>query len=191
MHAILGEADRIRDLHRNRPDLHGDAEPFERRHQVAVEVGDRAGDERQASRRAVGATDDEHVVDEVEDDVERAPLVRNRGGGEATRRHVERHVPPMVLLRGERHPHLADDLRPHVERGVRVLPARERQRRPGVGRLRRRCRAARHAWLAYRPTSDRAAAARISFASGLVTKPARTARSVAWLNADTYARCVG
>src|SRR5213594_3288177 len=35
------------------------------------------------------------------------------------------------------------------------------------------------------PTSDRAATALISFASGFVTNPARTARSVAWLNADT------
>src|SRR5437879_1234418 len=82
MHAIVGEADRVRDLDRNRPDLHRDSERIEHRDEVAVEVGDRARDEREASRPAVGAGDDEHVIDEVEEDLERPAPVGNRRSAE-------------------------------------------------------------------------------------------------------------
>src|SRR5262245_38122983 len=40
----------------------------------------------------------------------------------------------MVQARRQRHADLADDLRPHVERGVGLLPILERQRRPSLRR---------------------------------------------------------
>src|SRR5258708_40325560 len=47
--------------------------------------------------------------------------------------------PPVIAGRVERGPHLADDLRPHMQRLVGPLPRRERQGRPclvgGVARL--------------------------------------------------------
>ena len=53
-------------------------------------------------------------------------------------------MPPVVDRRRERQPDLADHLRPHVERGVRVRPLRKRQRGPvgswysAIGDLRRK-----------------------------------------------------
>src|SRR5881628_2384307 len=57
---------------------------------------------------------------------------RDRYGiGEVTARaNVQRHVPPVILMRGQGKPRLANDLRPHVERVVRVLPFRKQQLRP-------------------------------------------------------------
>ena len=55
---------------------------------------------------------------------------RHRRRAEPARGDVERDLPPVVLHRRERQARLADDLRPAVQRRVRVLPVRQRQRRP-------------------------------------------------------------
>ena len=41
VHGVLVESDRDRDLHRHRPDLHRQRHRVERRHHLAVEIGDR------------------------------------------------------------------------------------------------------------------------------------------------------
>src|SRR5207245_11512520 len=69
--------------------------------------------------------------------------------------HVHRHVPPVVLARCERHAHLADDLRPHVQGGIGVLPGGQRERRPGAGHLRRRLRGAHRPTLSWPVTARR------------------------------------
>ena len=71
------------------------------------------------------------MVDEVELHGERAIAVGQRPRREAARRHLKRDGPGVVERRrlGERH--LADDLRPHVQRGVGVFPGVVGERRPG------------------------------------------------------------
>src|SRR5262249_12938552 len=69
--------------------------------------------------------------DEVEGYRERPLAVRHGRGGEPARGDIERDVPPVVLHRRQREPRLADDLGPHVQGRVRVLPLGERQGRPG------------------------------------------------------------
>src|SRR5689334_21801187 len=70
------------------------------------------------------------MVHEVEFDVEDAAAIRNRRGRESARTDVERGLPPVILMRAERQPDLADDLRPHVQRRTRRFPRLELQRGP-------------------------------------------------------------
>ena len=44
-------------------------------------------------------------------------------------------MPPVILKGTQNHPHLANDLRPHVERFISIPPCLERQRRPLFSRF--------------------------------------------------------
>ena len=132
VHRVLIEPDRVGDLDRHRPDLHRQPHVVQHRHHVAVEVRDGARRERQRARRAVRGHDREHVIDEVELHGERAIAVGERPRGESARRDLERDRPGVVERRRLGEGDLADDLRPHVERGVGVLPRVVGERRPGI-----------------------------------------------------------
>ena len=122
---------RRRNAERLLADRNVDPEPAERRVQALVEGRDREPVvERERLELPAVGPDDEPVVDEVEVDLE----------GHAGRRvhparrqpahvDVERDVPPVVARGGRGHPHLADDLRPQVQRVLRRLPLLERERR--------------------------------------------------------------
>jgi hypothetical protein len=105
----------------------------QRRQEAVVEVSDRLGCQRQAPRRAVAGLDQERVIDEVEIDLERAPFMRDRGSGQATRRHVQGHVPRMIDPRRPGQPDLADDLGPQMQRRAGVLPGLIGQSGPWLG----------------------------------------------------------
>jgi hypothetical protein len=98
--------------------------------QLLVELGHR---EPVAELEGGGLTrvrrDDQAVIDEVEDDLERDAVRRPQPArGQATHTDVERGVPPVVSRRRRCHPYLADDLHPEVQRLLRRLPFREGQR---------------------------------------------------------------
>src|SRR5262249_19217474 len=116
---------------RHRPDAHLDAEPMQRVHEQAVELGDRPRLERNAGLAAVRAADHELVVDEIEHDRQRpAAADRQPRRDQPARGNPQRDVPPMIGARRQRETDLADDLRPHVQRRVGVAPGGERKRRP-------------------------------------------------------------
>jgi hypothetical protein len=52
------------------------------------------------------------MLDEVELDLQHAALERDRPGGQAARRDIERDMPRMIEPRRQRKAHLADNLRP-------------------------------------------------------------------------------
>ena len=130
MHRVRLEADRIRNLHRLRPDADVDPQPAQGIHHEPIELGDRPRLEPDPLRAAVGAAEDELVGDEVERDRDGPIPVGQRRRREAPRSHLEGDVPVVVRERRERETDLAHDLRPHVERGEGVLPRLERQGRP-------------------------------------------------------------
>jgi hypothetical protein len=70
------------------------------------------------------------VIDEVKDDVERSPSMGHCWRGKSARGHQKRCVPPVIDERSERDAHLADDLRPKMQRVAGFAPRRERQIRP-------------------------------------------------------------
>jgi len=78
--AVLAERDRVRHLVGAAMDPHPDAEFGQPRHEPVVERGDRPGLERQPSLLATAGLDQQRVIDEVEIDLKRAPVVRDRGG---------------------------------------------------------------------------------------------------------------
>ena len=128
------EADRLLHLDRNGPELYVHVQFLECGEIRPVEFRHRLGAQRDLLHRSFACPEDELVLDEVELRVERAGPVEHGAGREAPGSDAEGDVPPVVLRRSEREAGLSDDLRPHVERGVRVLPCLERQVRPGIER---------------------------------------------------------
>ena len=116
MHAILGERDRIGDFVRLAVDRDRDAEAGQRVQHVAVEFRDRHRLEHDLAEVAVAGAHPQHVIDEVEIDLEGARAVGDRRRGEPARGDVERHVPGMIEPGRAREPDLADDLRPQLQR---------------------------------------------------------------------------
>jgi hypothetical protein len=96
----------------------------------AWEIRDRHRCQGDALGRAVAGLDQQPVIDEIEDDFERARAIGDGRRGEPARREVERDVPPMIDQRCQCHPHLADDLGPSVQRLASLAPLRQRQVRP-------------------------------------------------------------
>ena len=122
MHAVLVEANRIRNLHRHIPNLYVDSERLEQSEKLRMEIGHRARLEANAFRFAAGRGDVERVIDEVELNFKDALAVRNRRRRQAPGTDVERDLPPMIDARGQRQADLAHDLGPHVQRRVRIRP---------------------------------------------------------------------
>src|SRR5262245_6621815 len=72
------------------------------------------------------------MIDEIEVDLERELTVWDGGSPEPARRDVERHLPPVVLHRGEHQACLADDLAPKLQGVAGILPRLQRESRPGL-----------------------------------------------------------
>jgi len=110
------------------------------RHELGIELGNCARLQRDRLLCAIAAVNEQFVIDEVEPDLKGLAPVRNRGGGQTPRVHIQRHIPPMIDLRGKFEPDFAYDLRPHVKIVVSRLPLIERKgwpnfrRRRGTGR---------------------------------------------------------
>ena len=109
---------------------HLDAEIAERLHDGRMEIADRLRHQPQAPALSAARLNIEHMVDEVEPDLEVLTLVRDHGGRQAARGHVERHMPAVVEPGGQLKPNLADDLDPKVQGLARRLPGRIGKRGP-------------------------------------------------------------
>ena len=112
---VLLEGDRDVDLDRRRPDRHVDVERRQAIHDGSIEGRDRHRPQIERKGSAVTFRCAEAMIDKVEIELEQAVAVRHRTRGQATRGHVQRHVPPVVEGRGRGHADLADDLCPHVD----------------------------------------------------------------------------
>jgi hypothetical protein len=130
---VLRERRAVAEVERPREDLHVDADVGQRGEQVGVEARARQAVAQGDARGApVARADVDAVVDEVQLDLGPAVTGRHRAGGEAVRRGMEGHVPPVVERGHERHAHLADDLGEAVQRLLRLAPVLVGQGRPGV-----------------------------------------------------------
>jgi hypothetical protein len=129
--AILRKRRRHRDAERALGDADVDAQLVQGGVDLAVELGDgQSVDQRERAHLAATGFHDQGVVDEVEIDLKRDALRRVHGARrQSAHVDVERHVPPVVARRGGRHPDLADDLRPQVQRLLGGFPVLQRQRR--------------------------------------------------------------
>jgi glyoxalase family protein len=78
----------------------------------------------------VGAVDQQLVTQAIERDRDRTAIVRQGMGGQPARRREEGDVPEMIRSRRQRQRDLADNLRPHVQRGVGVAPRFQLECRP-------------------------------------------------------------
>ncbi len=116
------ERDRAGDLDGHRPDRGVQAELVQLCHELGVEVRHRPRLERHGALGAVRRRDAELVIDEVERHLEPAVSPRDQRSRETAVGDVQRHVPPVVDERRVHHPHLADDLRPELQRVPGVLP---------------------------------------------------------------------
>ena len=72
------------------------------------------------------------MIDKIKFDLEDAIVITHRRSCQAARRNIKRHVPPMIDEWRLLQVNLADDLRPHVQRGEGVLPLFKDQGWPGV-----------------------------------------------------------
>ena len=130
MHTVFRKRNRFRNLNRTRQ--HRDADTnFKKRDQSGgVKISDRLGLEHNLPQLAACRADMKHVVDEIELHLQTLVACVHKRGREAPPRNVQRHLPPVVEHRLEGKPHLADDLRPYVQRVTGRLPRRHRQLGP-------------------------------------------------------------
>src|SRR5579859_302252 len=105
---------------------------MQERHQLVVEIGHRARNERHGAYDALAGVKKELVVDKVKRDLKGIMPEGDRSGGHATRCNVERCVPPMIDVGMQFEFDLADDLHPHMDRAIGLLPLGERQSGPEV-----------------------------------------------------------
>jgi len=127
---ILIERHRVLDLARHGPDVHLDIEALQSTHEFQIEVLHRHGRQGEAFAAPVARVDAQPVINEIENDLECPWPIRNRRRAKSARGDIERHVPPMVHLRRERHSHLARDLGPSMQRLAGLAPRGQREIRP-------------------------------------------------------------
>jgi hypothetical protein len=125
------KSNRVGQFDRHMPDFYFDTEPRQCGHEFFVEIRHRARRQRNCFARTFAGLYDELVLDKIEFHFEHSPLIRDGGARKPARVDVERHLPPVIDQRAQRQADFADDLCPHVQRGVGVLPGFERQCRPG------------------------------------------------------------
>src|SRR2546423_12559409 len=70
------------------------------------------------------------MIDEIEVDLKCPEAVWYRRGRQPACGDVQRNMPGMIQPRRARQTNLADDLRPQLERFIRLAPTRNRQFRP-------------------------------------------------------------
>jgi hypothetical protein len=109
---VLVERDGVDHLGRagEQTDLH--AELVKRRRRGRIEARHRPGLEGDALVMAVGRSQIEDVIHEVELDLQPAAAGVHERGGESPARDIEGYLPPVVDHRREAETNLADDLRP-------------------------------------------------------------------------------
>ena len=122
---ILLERYGIGDLDRRRPNPDVEPERLQPLHDLAVEIGNGAGTQRETFGRPVIGRNRQAVTDEIEIDLEGPSAVGDRRGGQPAARHIERDLPPVIDQRRLRQPDLADHLGPHMKRAAGVAPFRE------------------------------------------------------------------
>ncbi len=130
MRAVPVERDGVGDLAGHGGDGRLNAEGGQRAHRGGVELRHRHRLQRDVARGAVAHIQPQHVIDEVEIDLELASAGRHRSGGQPARGHIERDVPGMVQPWRQREADLADHLGPQMQRRAGVAPIRGRQRGP-------------------------------------------------------------
>ena len=94
-------------------------------HVFAIEVCDGAWEQRETMFLSFAGSNGESVADEIKLDFKSRLPERNGRSGQAARRDIKRHVPPMILQRSESQTRLSHDLGPHVERVAGLLPGRK------------------------------------------------------------------
>jgi hypothetical protein len=127
------ERDGIVEFNRHGPDSDFEAKRTQPPHDLAMELGDRAGPQRQPLAPAAAGLDQELMIGEVEVDLERIAVIRHQRGGEAPCRDIERDLPPVIYERRLGQADLADHLGPQLQGRTRVVPCRQGQRRPFCG----------------------------------------------------------
>ncbi len=102
-------------------------------HKFLVKTGDGTRDQREGFGHPIAGENKEVVIDEIKMDLKDAaflPMRRNGRRCQPTFRHIKWNMPPVVHVRTQCQPHLANDLSPHMQCVARVLPCLQRQRRP-------------------------------------------------------------
>ena len=99
---VLIESDGIRNFDRHMPDLHFNSQRTQGRHELFVELGHRARDERDDLACSVAGPDDQVVIDEIEFHFEHTPLVGNCGSSKAPGADIERNFPPVIYIGTQR-----------------------------------------------------------------------------------------
>ena len=127
MDIILVEKKRALHLARFAVDRHRHPQRRQRIRERFVELRDRHRHELDRAAIAAARSNVELVNDKVEVDLERFTAVRHASRRETGGGGIERHLPRVVEPRHLRESNLAHDLRPHVQRLVRVLPCGVRQ----------------------------------------------------------------
>src|SRR5579871_528073 len=132
VHIVPIEWDAIRDLGRHRRYGYFDVKFGEGGEQLGEKLRYRPGREHELTKLPIARSYPQHMVDEVEVDLEGATPIGNRRRRQPARRQVQRHMPGVVQPRRLRQPYLADDLRPKMKRLAGVLPVRVMQLGPPV-----------------------------------------------------------
>jgi hypothetical protein len=91
---------------------------------VGIKFRDRYRLEHELAGMTVIGAQPQHVVDEIEIDLELARPVWNGRRRQAARSHVKRDMPGVIEPRRLGQPNLADNLRRQMQRAARLLPGR-------------------------------------------------------------------
>ena len=110
--------------------VHLNSERAQASHVLAIKICNRPREQRNAVCLSFAGSNGELVADEIKLNFKTCALKRNGRSGQAARRDIKGHVPPMILQRSESQARLSHDLGPHVERVAGLLPGREGKRRP-------------------------------------------------------------
>src|SRR5438105_4026919 len=122
---ILIEGSLVIKFVRREMNTHLDSNRAQAGHVLAIEIRDRAREQRNVVAPSFAGSNGELMRDEVELDLKTRLSERNGRRSQAAGCDVEGHIPPMILQRGESQTGLAHDLGPHVERVAGFLPVGE------------------------------------------------------------------
>src|SRR5262249_41178186 len=98
--------------------------------ELFMKVASCYGFKRKPFDTAIACFDKQLMMEKIKGDIDGSPAIGHRRRGEPARSHEERCVPPMIDERSKCDAHLADDLRPQMQRVTSFAPRRERQIRP-------------------------------------------------------------
>src|SRR5205823_12880713 len=82
------------------------------------------------ANRAIAFQDAQFMLDKIEADLEGVKAMWNWRSRQAAGSHVESDMPGVIDPRSLGQTNFPDNLRPHVQRGCRLLPLCKRKRRP-------------------------------------------------------------